>query len=79
MKKVIIRTAAAALLVGGLLFNFGLNSINSNNELDSLAVIANVSVAQAEDGTYPCMYGCYANGQGCLCNYWWPDYLIPHQ
>lgn len=48
MKKVIIRIAATALLVGGLAFNFVLSSNNGAEQNFDLNAITNSSVAQAE-------------------------------
>lgn len=76
MKKTIIRIAAAALLVGGLAFNFSLNNTNSNNDLVSLGVIANISVAQTENPW--CPNGCIENGNGCVCYDWYPDLKSYH-
>lgn len=51
MKKRIAKVAAVLLLAGGLLFNFGLYSNNSNNGMFSLKAIAGISTANAE-GSY---------------------------
>ncbi len=60
MKKIIIRIVAIALLAGGLAFNFGLSNTNSNNELVSLDLIANIPVAQAEiDPFQACVQYCW--------------------
>ena len=69
MKKTIIRITAAALLVGGLIFNFGLGNTNSNNELVSLKVVANIAVAGSENPD--CPNGCLSNGPGCYCFQWY--------
>ena len=73
MKKIIFKTAAAALLVSGLAFNFSLNNTNNNNALASLEFIANISVAQTENPE--CPNGCLENGPGCYC-YGWYSYLL---
>lgn len=70
MKKTIIRIAAAALLVGGLMFNFGLSNSNSDNELVTLKVVANTAVAQGEINP-DCPNGCVSGNTGCYCFTWY--------
>jgi len=73
MKKIILKTVVAAMFVERLAFNLAVVSSIDSGDVD-LNVVASTAMAQSES---QCPTGCYDNGPGCYCYYWFPTYLFP--
>lgn len=70
-KKVLSGLFALALLVAT---GYGVNeSMKSNVDLSDLA-LSNVEALANGEINPMCPNGCFDNGNGCLCHYWFPTY-----
>ena len=70
-KKILSGVSALALLATA---GYGVNkSMKSDARLNDLALMNVEALADGEVNPL-CPNGCYDNGKGCLCYYWFPTY-----